>query len=62
MRVIIASNKRRSNDLVRLSSSESYARSLQRAVLFQSLEKKSLNCTGTAYSYGTWGTFSADCH
>jgi hypothetical protein len=45
-----------------LSSSDSYTRSLERAVLFQSMERKPLNCTGTGYSYGTWGTFSADCH
>jgi len=43
------------------SANDAYIRSLEGVVVLQSLQRRPLNCSGTSYSYGKWGTFSADC-
>jgi hypothetical protein len=43
-------------------ASGSYIASLQRFMLLQSVQRQPVNCDGTSYSYGTWGTFNLNCH
>jgi hypothetical protein len=44
-----------------ISANDAYITSLERVTLFQSLQARPVNCSGTSYSYGKWGTFNMGC-
>jgi hypothetical protein len=42
-------------------SSDAYAQALQHLALFESIQRPAVRCTGTFYTYGTWGTVTSGC-
>jgi hypothetical protein len=54
--------KERSLAMQAINANDSSLKSLERMVLFQSMQVRPMNCGGTSYSYGKWGTFNLECH
>ena len=54
--------KERSLAMQAINADDSSLNSLERMVFFQSMQVRPMNCGGTSYSYGTWGTFNLECH
>jgi hypothetical protein len=56
------SEKERSIAMQAINANDSSVKSLERMVLFQSMQVRSMTCGGSSYSYGKWGTFNFECH
>jgi hypothetical protein len=54
--------KERSLALQAIHANDSYVHSMERMAFFQSMQAQPVNCAGTSYSYGKWGTFNVECH